>query len=353
MSDLLKRLKKVNTLKEADVLKNSRFFVEDYHDTGIPALNIAMSGSVDGGYSKGSTLIGGESATFKTLFCFQMAKAHLENFKDSIFVFFDIEHGSNLDTFDSMGLDTSRIYHKPFTTIEELTHDIALLLEELTVDDEVVFVVDSLGAANTKKAIDDSRSGNSAADFTKAKAIKRFWNIVNPELNVKKLSMFAVAQVYDSMEMYGKPVFGGGKANYYMPNNRWLVTKSKETELVKGKKEKIGSIFTVNIEKSRLIKEGSKFPISVTWNGGINKYSSLLEIARATGHVTVPTQGWYSKDGGETKLRKKDLDSAEFWDSILDDESFHKAVKDRYSLGSLKGEPVEIDVEQDIDQKKE
>lgn len=343
------RLKKVNTLDGSEVLENSKFFVEEFHDTGIPALNIAMSGRPDGGYSKGSTLIGGESATFKSLFCLHMAKCHLDNFDDALFVFFDVEGGLNLNSFRSMGVDMSRVLHKPFSTIEELIHDIVPLLDELTEKDNVVFMVDSIGAANTKKTTIDAASGKDVTDMTKSKAVKRFWNLVNPQLNIKKLSLYAVAQVYDTMEMYSKKVFAGGKANYYAPNNRWLVTKAKEDKLVAGKKEKIGSRFTINIEKSRLIKEGSKFPITVTFEKGIDKYSSLLEIALDTGHVEKPKVGWYCKKGEEKNWRKADTSCSEFWDSILADPTFSEDILKRYELGGLEGEPVKIDENEGLD----
>ena len=324
---------KKNTLVGADVLESSKFFIDEFHDTGIPALNIAMSAQVDGGYSAGSTLISGFSATFKSLFMMGLGKAHLTNFDDSIMIYYDIEFGTNKSAMDFMGLDTSRIIHKPFSTIEDLTHDMVVMLDELTEDDNVVFCIDSLGAANTKKSIADSIDGKNTTDLTEAKMLRKFWSLVNPVLNIKKFPMFAIGQLYDSHDRYSPAVVRGGHAQKYFPNNRWIITKSQE----KDGTEFVGNKFTITVEKSRRTKERSKFPITVTFDKGIDKYSALLDIALETGHVIKPKVGWFSKDGGESNLRRKQTSTPEFWNSILEDESFKEAVHKMYILGGTIG----------------
>jgi RecA/RadA recombinase len=345
MNELLKKLKKSNTIEGADTIKNSKFFVEEFYTTGVPALDIALSARVKGGgFSRGSLVIAGNSKTFKTLFMLILAKEYMDSCPESIFIFFDAEYGCSSDTMESVGIDTSRVYHKPIMSIEDLKLDIAKTLKDLTEEDKIFIGIDSLGQIASKKEMTDAEDGNVKVDMTRAKEIGSFWRIINPHLNVKKIPLVAIAKTYETQELYSKTVIAGGKGMELTPNNIWVIGKQQE----KDGKEFVGSNFIVNVHKSRLTKEKSKFPIKVTFEGGLDKYSSLLDIARATGHVTVPTQGWYSKDGGETKLRNKDTNTAEFWGSIIDDVTFQKAVKDRYSLGSLKGEPVEIEVEQDV-----
>ncbi|UQJ95780.1 RecA-like recombination protein [Klebsiella phage CPRSB] len=43
--------------------------------------------------------------------------------------------------------------------------------------------------------------------------------------------------------------------------------------------EVVGYDFIMNIEKSRFVKEKSKFPLHVTYEGGISMYSGLLDLA--------------------------------------------------------------------------
>ena len=107
----------------------------------------------------------------------------------------------------------------------------------------------------------------------------------------------------------------------------------------------IGYNFVINIEKSRYVKEKSKIPISVTWDGGVEKYSGLLDVAIAGGYVVKPSNGWYQKvdvETGEvtgTKVRMKDTLNAEFWESIFEFTNFREFVQKQYKIGL----PLQVD----------
>ena len=48
----------------------------------------------------------------------------------------------------------------------------------------------------------------------------------------------------------------------------------------------------INVEKSRYVKEKSKIPITVSWEGGVKSYSGLLDCALAGGYVlSLPMAG--------------------------------------------------------------
>ena len=93
------------------------------------------------------------------------------------------------------------------------------------------------------------------------------------------------------------------------------------------------------MEKSRFVKEKSKIPVSVSFDGGIQKYSGLLDLALAGNFVVKPNNGWYQKVDratGElmgTKVREKDTLNKEFWDEILASTEFQKYVIDNYQIG--------------------
>ena len=94
-----------------------------------------------------------------------------------------------------------------------------------------------------------------------------------------------------------------------------------------------------DVEKSRFVKEKSRIPISVSWEGGIEEYSGLTDIALLSGHVTKPSQGWYCRVDTETgeeiqpKVREKDTLTAEFWEPILSDPKFQEFVRSHYMIG--------------------
>jgi hypothetical protein len=41
------------------------------------------------------------------------------------------------------------------------------------------------------------------------------------------------------------------------------------------------------------VKEKSKIPVSVSWDGGVEKYSGLLDVGLAAQYVGKPSNGWY------------------------------------------------------------
>jgi hypothetical protein len=102
----------------------------------------------------------------------------------------------------------------------------------------------------------------------------------------------------------------------------------------------VGYNFIINVEKSRYVREKSKIPITVKHDGGISKWSGLLEMAIESGHVIKPSNGWYSrvdKDTGEVeekKFRNKETDTKDFWLPLLSSPSFQAWVKETYQVSN-------------------
>ena len=121
----------------------------------------------------------------------------------------------------------------------------------------------------------------------------------------------------------------------YSADNVWILGRQQDK---KGTEIK-GYHFIINVEKSRFVKEKSRIPISVSWEGGIEEYSGLTEIALLSGHVTKPSQGWYCRVDTETgeeiqpKVREKDTLTPEFWEPILSDPKFQEFVRNHYMIG--------------------
>ena len=79
---ILAKLKSNTTIKESDILADSKFFTKkDMIPTEIPVVNLALSGRLDGGLTPGLTMWAGPSKHFKTAFSLLMAKAYLKNMK--------------------------------------------------------------------------------------------------------------------------------------------------------------------------------------------------------------------------------------------------------------------------------
>lgn len=337
MSSLMERMLKTakGNANNAGVLESSNFFgTKRPIETDVPALNIALQGCVEGGFTPGLIQLAGPSKHFKSNMGLALMKAYLDEYDDAICIFFDSEFGATPAYFESFEIDTARVVHEPIMNIEELKFRMAKYLDEIKRGDHVFLFIDSVGNLASKKEADDALAENSAADMTRAKQLKSLWRIVTPHLQMKDLTCVAINHTYQTQEMYAKTVVSGGTGNMYSSNV--VITVGRRQ--VKDGKELEGYEFVLNMEKSRFVKEGSKIPLTVTFEGGINKWSGLLEIALYTGHVIKPKVGWYSRSRieGDKNWRKKESDSEEFWAPVLEDESFKQGVRDLFQLGSTK-----------------
>jgi RecA/RadA recombinase len=296
---IMDKLMKNSKIKATDVLSESKIFKNtDITPTSVPMINAALSGDLDGGLTAGLTVLAGPSKHFKTSFALLMAGAYLEENKDAILLFYDSEFGSPAAYFESFNIDTSRVLHTPIANVEELKFDIVAQLEEIDRKDKIIIVIDSIGNLASKKELEDAKSEKSVADMSRAKALKGLFRMVTPYLKTKDIPMLAVNHTYQEIGLFPKAIVSGGTGIYYSADNIWIIGRRQE----KVGTEIKGYNFIINVEKSRFVKEKSKIPISVTWDGGIEKYSGLLDIALGASYVAKPANGWYQKvntDSGE------------------------------------------------------
>ncbi len=121
---------------------------------------------------------------------------------------------------------------------------------------------------------------------------------------------------------------------YYSANQIFIIGRQQN----KDGDELVGYNFIINIEKSRYVREKTKVPLTVSFEGGISRWSGLIDIALESGHVIKPKAGWYQKVDGETgavlekNYRLKDTDSAEFWNPILRSKSFNDYIEKTYRV---------------------
>lgn len=332
---ILEKIKKNTTIKESEILAKSKFFTKkDMIPTSIPVINVALSGRLDGGLTPGLTMWAGPSKHFKTAFSLLMARSYLDKYEDAALLFYDSEFGTPQSYFDTFGIDTERVLHTPITDIEQLKFDIMQQINNLDRGDRVIIVIDSIGNLASKKEVEDALEGKSVADMSRAKQIKSLFRMVTPHLTIKDIPMVVVNHTYKEIGMFPKDIVGGGTGSYYSADNIFILGRQQEKEGT----EIVGYNFIINVEKSRYVKEKSKIPVSVSFDGGISKWSGLLDIALESGHVIKPSNGWYSKVNVETgeiedkKYRIKDTDTRDFWLPIVTSKSFNEFVTKRYQV---------------------
>jgi RecA/RadA recombinase len=349
---VLEKLKKGSTIKESSILSKSQFFTEkDMIQTSVPMVNVALSGNLDGGLTPGLTMFAGPSKHFKTAFALLMASAYMEKYKDAVVLFYDSEFGTPQSYFDTFNIDTDRVLHTPITDVEQLKHDIMVQLQQIEKGNKVIIVLDSIGNLASKKEVDDATEGKSVADMSRAKQMKSLFRMVTPHLTIKDIPMIVVNHTYKEIGLYPKDIVGGGTGSYYSADTIWILGRQQE----KTGTEITGYNFIINVEKSRFVREKSKIPVAVSFDGGIQKYSGLMDIALEGNFVSKPSNGWYSKVDQETgevnPLRKRfdDTQNAEFWDDILASEKFKEYVRKRYEItyGNIMGKDPILEEETD------
>jgi RecA/RadA recombinase len=326
---ILDKLKKNSTIKDSEVLSSSKFFTKkDMIQTTVPVINVALSGRLDGGFVPGITMWAGPSKHFKTAFSLLMAKSYLDKYKDAAMLFYDSEFGTPQGYFETFGIDMDRVLHTPIKDVEELKFDIMQQLQSLDRGEHLIIVIDSIGNLASKKEVEDALEGKSVADMSRAKQIKSLFRMITPHLTLKDIPMVVVNHTYKEIGMYPKDIVGGGTGSYYSADTIFILGRQQE----KDGTELTGYNFIINVEKSRYVKEKSKIPISVSFEGGISRWSGLLDIALESGHVVKPSNGWYSRKGEEKKYREKETDTKEFWLPILTDPTFSQFVREKYSI---------------------
>ena len=335
---LKERLIKNSTIEYTATLMDSKIYgKKDMIPTRVPMINVALSGSIDGGLTPGLTVLAAPSKHFKTAFSLLMAAAFLKANPEGIILFYDSEFGTPESYFTSFGVPLDSVVHTPITDIEQLKFDVMQQLQELKRNDKVMIVIDSVGNLASKKEVEDALKGSSAADMSRAKQLKSLFRMVTPHLTLKDIPMVVVNHVYMTQEMYSKAVVSGGTGIYYSADNIWIIGRQQD----KDDKELLGYHFVINIEKSRYVKEKSKIPITVGFDSGINKWSGLLDLALEGKFMVKPKQGWYARVDQETgeisgkNYRAADIvDNGEFWKTILSETNFNEWIKNKYALST-------------------
>jgi RecA/RadA recombinase len=351
-NNLLDRILKNSPTKHASILSESEFFKDkDVIPTDLPILNIAFSGSLDGGLCSGLTVLAGQSKSFKTLLALFCVKAYLDKYPDAVGVLYDSEGGITPEYLDSNGIDPTRVIHIPIEHLEMLKYDMVKTLKEIDRKDKVIMMIDSIGNTASLKELEDAENEKSVAEMQRAKNMKALFRMITPSLIAKDVPCIAIAHTYQTMELYSKAVISGGTGIMYAANQAFIITKAQE----KDADGLAGWKFTINIEKSRFVKEKSKLPFTVLYNKGVQKWSSLFDLALESGHLIKPKMGWYQMVDMETgeifekNYRAKDIESNdEFFEKLIKDPTFKKFVEHKFKLsGGVMSVDEDVDISED------
>ena len=339
MSSLMEKLAKNSTIKATSNIMDSKVFgKKEMSPTPVPMVNVALSGRIDGGLTPGLLMLAGPSKHFKSAFALLMAAAYQKKYPEAVILFYDSEFGTPQSYFESFDVDMDRVIHTPITDVEQLKFDIMQQLDGLDKKDKVCIVIDSIGNLASKKEVEDAMSGKSVADMSRAKQMKSLFRMVTPHLNLKDIPLVAVNHTYKEIGLYPKDIVSGGTGAYYSADAIWIIGRQQE----KVDKEIAGYHFIINIEKSRHVREKAKIPVSVTFEGGISKWSGLMDVAEAGGYIVKPKVGWYEAVDPSTgevlcdkMMRAKEIaDNKEFWLMMFEKTDIATFIKEKYTMAT-------------------
>jgi hypothetical protein len=149
--------------------------------------------------------------------------------------------------------------------------------------------------------------------------------------------MAVINHTYKEIGLYPKDIVGGGTGSYYGSDNIWILGRQQD----KDADGIAGYHFVINVEKSRYVKEKSKIPITVSFEGGINRWSGLLDVALDGGYVTKPKVGWFRVThlGEDAKMyRAADIaNNKDIWQDMLENTDFATYIESKYkmAMGSI------------------
>lgn len=221
MSDLIKSITKSSTSGYSKVLSESNFmFEKEVTRTPVPAINIALSGEVDGGLTSGVTVLAGPSKHFKSNLGLVCVASYLRKYPDAVCVFIDTEFGITPAYLKSQGVDPNRVIHVQCESVEAMKFEMANQLKDLKErakdkkkndeQDRVIFFIDSVGNVASKKEVEDAENEKSVADMSRAKQLKSLFRIITPYFTMLNIPCVAINHSYQTQEMFSKTVMSGG-----------------------------------------------------------------------------------------------------------------------------------------------
>ena len=267
-----------------------------------------------------------------SIFCISQ---YMKQHPDSVCVFLDSEFSAK-PVFKQYGIDESRIVYIPFENLEEMKIYLAQMIKEAERGDNIFFFIDSISQVASLKEVTDATKGDVKVDMTRAKEMNSVFRMITPMLNIRNLPLFCINSFYDDTDsQYADPIIKGGKQSFLSSDTVWFVTRAQD-KTDEGLK---GWYFNYKALKSRFVKEKAVFKIHVTYDGGIDWASGLLELA-VESKLVKQSGAWYELDaslkteGFDKKFQRKDIDKKEtgFLDLVLADPRFDAYCRAKYML---------------------
>ena len=354
--------------------EKSLYDIDGWCDTGIKILNAALSDSdIDKGLVAGKRyVIAGENSTAKTLISLQIASKFLNAGKHNRIIYFESEGAVLKQHLEEVGIDMSRIKFMPVAFIEDFRSQSIKLLDKYLLmkkahkakpaenedPGELTIILDSLGMLNTYDESEKIIAESETKSMTKSQLIASTYRQLAMRLAISKATLITIQHVHNEQgkksggfASFGaqKKVIAGGETLKFCGDVIIYLSKTNEYENSKGEgstKEdnavkftssaKVGIKTTMEIIKSRLMRDNVKFPLTILYGVGILPYSGLFQYGIDAGVFQLRSNMYENTMTGK-KFYKKDI--VERPEEIYDAETLAVIRNHIYQAYSLFGKP--------------
>ena len=277
--------------------------ISGWIDSGSYAFNALLSGSIYRGFPQNKiVVIGADPSTGKTFFALGAAKNFLQDNPEGIVLCFETESAITKGMLTERGIDTRRFGVIPIATVQEFRTQAIKIVENyekapLKERKPIMFILDSLGMLSTSKEMEDTASGSETKDMTRAGQLKATFRVLTLKLGRANIPLVVTNHVYDDVGggPYAQKVQSGGSGAVYASSTILTLSKAKDKDATTGIIK--GVIITVTAAKSRLTKENSKIKCLIRYDGGLDRYHGLLELAEEAGIFKKVSTRFELEDG--------------------------------------------------------
>jgi RecA/RadA recombinase len=265
------RLLKAAKSEYASLGDEDKFPIREYISTGNFLFNSQISSDPYKGVPTGRVVqFSGIASTGKSYLALETAKNAMD--KGYFVVLYDSESAHHMEGLKQRGLKLDQLMYVPIDTVENLKTSMLNILEEVSENDKLLILLDSLGNLSTNKEIDDSMDGSTTKDMSRAAQVKSLFRTVTLKAGIKNVPIIAINHVYTTIGLFTQNVQAGGSGVAY--NSSIITEFSKAQE--KGADGKMsGALVTSTLSKGRLSKERTKIKFTIDFEDGITPYSGM------------------------------------------------------------------------------
>lgn len=257
----------------------------------LPSRCLALNKVMGGGIPFGKILeLFGEESSGKSLLAYDFA--YCAQYLDGVVLWIDAEQSFTNAWAEANGLDLSRVVVYRDTSIEKISDWIAMQAlywrSQLTHNEPILLVLDSISALDTDQNIDSQMDGASADMGNRAKAIYKYFRIRNEMFYSLGITQIYINQLRKNLKagMFEDPdTTPGGKALAFFAHIRIGMYGGKQiTKKINGKERKIGRVTSIRTKKNKVAPPGPTLKGTPIYNNskyvevGIDRLHFLDEI---------------------------------------------------------------------------